>query len=71
MKGRYYLDEIDKTRSSTNSYTIWNTYRNMFYEDITPKEPDYIPGEPPDWDIITDNGKVIFGSEDGKLYILD
>ena len=67
LKGRYFLDKIDGIVYSTDSYTLWNFYRSIFYGRPFPGGISrYIPGDPPNWDVITNNGKVIAKKVNGK-----
>jgi len=74
MKGRYFLDKLDniyedqgKPVHSTDSFTLWNFYHNLCYGKLFPGEiNDIVPGDPPDWNVITFNGRVIMKKIKGK-----
>lgn len=38
FEGRYFLDKIDGVVYSTDSYTLWNFYRGIFYGKPFPGE---------------------------------
>lgn len=63
IKGKYFLDKIDGIVYSTDSYTLWNFYRSIFYGKPFPGEfaDDIIPddGKPIDWSIVTHRGKIV------------
>jgi len=40
MKGKYFLDEIDRTIYSTDSFTLWNFYQAIFYNKPLPGQED-------------------------------
>ena len=73
-KGRYFLDKIDniyedqgKPVHSTDSFILWNFYRSIFYGKPLPGQvDDTVPGDPPDWNVITFRGKVTHRKIDGK-----
>jgi len=66
LKGKYFLDKIDRNVYSTDNYTLWNFYRSMFYGKPFPGAiSGFIPSDPPDWNVITNNGKVIYRKIDG------
>jgi hypothetical protein len=71
LKGKYFLDKLNKIVYSTNSYTLWNFYHNICYGKPFPGEISrYIPGPGsdcgPDWNIITVNGIITHRLIDGK-----
>ena len=67
MKGKYFLDKIDKIVYSTDNYILWNFYISIFYGKPFPGEiDDIILGEPVDWDVVTFNGKILKKKVKGK-----
>ena len=67
LKGKYFLDKIDDTVYSTDSFTLYNFYRSIFYGRPSPGElDDIVVGPAPDWNIITFRDKVTHRKIDGK-----